>query len=238
MMLEIDDIHVYYGRVHVIRGVSFKIKEGETVFIIGPNGAGKTTILNTTCGILHPRTGSIKFQGERIDQMSPSTIAKKGIIMVPQGRRLFNDQSVIDNLRLGYYTRLKDKDFDSCAETVLNTFPVLKGRENQLAGTLSGGEQQMLAIGRAMMAKPRLLLCDEMSLGLAPLVVEVVFDSLARLQATGITILIVEQMVWKAFEIASRGYILTLGKISLEGDTKTLVHDARVKEVYLPAAER
>jgi branched-chain amino acid transport system ATP-binding protein len=232
-MLEVENIYVYHGKVQVIKGVSFQVHEGETVFIIGPNGSGKTTCLNTICGIFHPSAGVIKFCGERIDAMKPHVIARKSIALVPQGRRLFPDQTVTDNLRLGYITRSRDRDFDRSVGAFFDLFPILKERRNQLAGTMSGGEQQMLAIGRALMAKPKLLLCDELSLGLAPLVVDAVFESLVKLQSFKTTMLIVEQFATKVFEIASRGYIMTLGEIILGGDTETMSQDEIVKKAYL-----
>ena len=232
-MLEIENIQVYHGKVQVINGVSLHVEEGETVFIIGPNGAGKTTCLNTVCGIFHPSTGSIKFCDESIEHMKPHTIARKGIALVPQERRLFDDQTVIDNLRLGYTTRSRDKDFDRTVEVAFNLFPILKERRHQLSGTMSGGEMQMLAIGRALMAKPKLLLCDELSLGLAPLIVDVVFESMTKLQGLGTTMLIVEQFASRVFEIASRGYIMTLGEIVFQGDTETMHQDDRVRKAYL-----
>jgi branched-chain amino acid transport system ATP-binding protein len=232
-MLKVENIHVYHGEVHVIKGVSFQVNEGETVFMLGPNGSGKTTCLNTICGLSHPRKGSIEFFGENIERMKPHLIARKGVALVPQGRRLFADQTVMDNLRLGYISRSRDKDFDRSVEIVFDIFPVLRARCHQLCGTLSGGEQQMLAIARAIMAKPKLLLSDEVSLGLAPLVVENVFDSLKKLQGLGTTIVVVEQLATMVFEIASRGYIIVLGEVVLEGDTETMCQDASVRKAYL-----
>ena len=232
-MLKVENIQVYHGKVHVVKSVSLHVEEKETVFIIGPNGSGKTTCLNTVCGIFHPVSGNMEFCGERIDHMKPHIIARKGIALVPQERRLFDDQTVMDNLRLGYVTRSRDKDFDRTVKTALDLFPLLKERSRQLAGTLSGGEQQMLAIGRALMAKPKLLLCDELSLGLAPMVVDAVFESVRKLQNLGTTILIVEQFATKVFEIASRGYVMTLGKIVLHGDTETMLKDEAIRKAYL-----
>lgn len=232
-MLDVKHIQVYHGKVHVIKGVSLRVNEKEMVFIIGPNGSGKTTCLGAVCGIFRISGGSVSFCGERIDQMKLHTLVRKGISLVPQGRRLFVDQDIVDNLRLGYLSRSGDKDFDRVVEFVFDLFPVLRDRRNQLAGTLSGGEQQMLSIGRAIMAKPKLLLCDELSLGLAPLMVEAVFDSLLKLQDLGSTMLIVEQLATKVFEVASRGYVLTMGEIILEGDTKTMIQDERVRKAYL-----
>jgi len=232
-MLEIENIHVYHGKVQVIRGVSLHVEEAETVFIIGPNGSGKTTCLNTVCGIFHPSAGTIKFYNERIDHRKPHIIARKGIALVSQERRLFADQTVMDNLRLGYITRSRDKDFDITVEAAFDLFPILKERRPQLAGTMSGGEQQMLAIGRALMAKPKLLLCDELSLGLAPLIVDAVFESMTKLQSLGTTMLIVEQFTTRVFEIASRGYVMTLGEVLFQGGTETMLQDDRVKKAYL-----
>jgi len=232
-MLEIKNIQVYHGKVQVIKGVSLHVMQGETAFIIGPNGAGKTTCLNTICGVFYPFAGEINFLGERIDHLKPHIVVRKGIALVPQGRRLFADQTVMDNLRLGYIVRSGDKDFDTSIQTVFDLFPILKERHRQLAGTMSGGEQQMLAIGRALMAKPKLLLCDELSFGLAPLMVDSVFESMAKLQGLGTSILIVEQFATKVFEIASRGYIMVLGEIFSQGSTETMLKDERVKKAYL-----
>jgi branched-chain amino acid transport system ATP-binding protein len=234
-MLEIKNIQVYHGKVQVIKRVSLNVLQGETVFIIGPNGAGKTTCLNTICGVFYPFAGEIKFLGERIDHMKPHIVVRRGIALVPQGRRLFADQTVMDNLRLGYIVRSGDKDFDASVQTIFDLFPILKERRRQLAGTMSGGEQQMLAIGRALMAKPKLLLCDELSLGLAPLMVDSVFESMAKLQGLGTSILVVEQFATKVFEIASRGYIMVLGEIFFQGGTETMLEDERVKKAYLTA---
>jgi branched-chain amino acid transport system ATP-binding protein len=233
MLLEVENIRVYLGKVEVIKGVSLKVEEGETVFIIGPNGSGKTTCLSTICGLYSPSEGSIKFCDERIDKVKPHLVARKGIGLIPQGRRLFADQTVVDNLRLGYIPRSRERDFDRDVELVFTLFPILKERESQLAGTLSGGEQQMLAIGRTIVAKPKLLLCDELSLGLAPLVVEIVFDSLSKLRDLGTTILIVEQLVVQVLEIAKRGYIMSQGKFIFEGDVAAMHQDERVRKAYL-----
>jgi branched-chain amino acid transport system ATP-binding protein len=220
--------------VCAVAGVSLKVNEGEIVSVIGANGAGKTTVLSTICGLLHPRSGRIKFLGEYIDQKSPHNIARGGIAMVPQGRRLFGDQNTMDNLRLGAYTRPKDADYRRNLEAVLSLFPVLKEREHQLASTLSGGEQQMLAIGRAMMAHPKLMLLDEPSMGLAPMVVDAVFDLIPKLNAMGTTILLVEQMAWKSFDVSSRAYVLNLGCVVMGGDVETLRSDAAIRAAYLP----
>jgi branched-chain amino acid transport system ATP-binding protein len=232
-MLDVKNIQVYHGKVQVIKGISLHVNEREMVFMIGPNGSGKTTCLHTICGVCRASAGTIIFCGEHIERIKRHVVPRKGIGLIPQGRRVFSDQNIMDNLRLGYLCRSGDKDFNTVAEFVFDLFPVLKDRRHQLAGTLSGGEQQMLAIGRSIMAKPKLLLCDELSLGLAPLVVELVFDSLLKLQGLETAMLIVEQMATKVFEVASRGYVLTLGKIILEGNTETMTKDERIKKAYL-----
>lgn len=232
-MLEVENIQVYRGKVLVMKDVSFQIKEGETVFLIGPNGAGKTTCMETISGIVQTSTGRILFLKERIDCVKPHIIARKGLTLVPQGRRLFADQNVLDNLRLGHIVRAKDRDFAKSVEMVFNLFPVLEDRKYQVAGTMSGGEQQMLAIARSLMAKPRLLLCDELSLGLAPLMVDLVFEKLGELRNLGTSMLIVEQFTTKVFKIASRGYLMRLGEIYLQGDTETMLHDKRIRGAYL-----
>lgn len=233
MLLKFQKVQVFLGKIKIIKEVSFSIEEKETVFIIGPNGSGKTTSLYTICGVHHPAEGTIEFMGERIDAFAPHVIVRKGIGIIPQGRRLFADQTILDNLRLGYISRAGEKQFDKNAEFVFGLFPILRDRKEQLAGTLSGGEQQMLAFARTMMVQPRLLLCDELSSGLAPKVVELVFETLTKLQDLGTTILIVEQLADKVFDISSRGYIMTQGQIIYEGSTETLRQDERVKKAYL-----
>jgi branched-chain amino acid transport system ATP-binding protein len=233
VLLKLENVQVFLGKIKILKDVSFSILEKETVFIIGPNGSGKTTCLNTICGIHRPASGRIEFMGEPIDDLAPHVIVRKGIGIIPQGRRLFADQTIMDNLRLGYISRSHEKQFDKNVEFVFGLFPILRDRMEQLAGTLSGGEQQMLAFARTMMAQPRLLLCDELSSGLAPKVVELVFETLVKLQALGTTILIVEQLADKVFDISSRGYIMTQGQIIYEGNTDTLRHDERVKKAYL-----
>jgi len=232
-MLEVQDIQVYRGKVLVMKDVSFQVKAGETVFLIGPNGAGKTTCMESISGIVQTSSGRIRFLEERIDCLKPHIIARKGLVLIPQGRRLFADQNVLDNLRLGHIVRAKDRDFTKSVEMVFNLFPILEDRKYQVAGTMSGGEQQMLAIARSLMAKPKLLLCDELSLGLAPLMVDLVFEKLGELRTLGTSMLIVEQFTTKVFEIASRGYVMRLGEIYLQGDTEMMLHDKRIRGAYL-----
>lgn len=233
-MLEVDKVSASYGDLQVLWDVSLKVEEGELVVLLGPNGAGKTTLLKTIIGLLRPKSGSISFLGRRIDSLSPADIIKLGISIVPEGRRLFPHMTVKENLELGAYAskeareRIKDH-----LEFVYNLFPILKERENQLAGSFSGGEQQMLAIARALMTKPKLLMLDEPSLGLAPKVVLRVFDVIKKIKEEGITILLVEQNVRQALEIADRGYVLENGRIVLEGSSRDLLKEEHIRKTYL-----
>ncbi len=232
-MLTINDINVFYGAIHAIKGVSLEVNEGEIVTLIGANGAGKSTILRTISGLLKPKTGSIQFEGQEIAGMPAHEIVKTGISQVPEGRRIFAEMSVLENLELGAFTR-KDKDgIKADMELVFERFPRLKERIGQLAGTLSGGEQQMLAMGRALMSRPRLLLLDEPSMGLAPLLIKEIFTIIQDINKTGTTVLLVEQNANMALSIAHRAYVLETGRITLSGDAKELAASDEVRKAYL-----
>jgi branched-chain amino acid transport system ATP-binding protein len=231
-LLEVNDINVYYGSIHAIKGISFEVNEGEIVTLIGANGAGKSTTLNTISGLLRPRSGDIMFDGESLLHVPAHKTINKGIALCPEGRRVFLNMSVRDNLEMGAYTR-SDAEAKETIETVFERFPRLKERENQSAGTLSGGEQQMLAMGRAMMSRPRLLMLDEPSMGLAPILVDEIFDIIKVLHESGTTILLVEQNAKMALGIADRAYVLETGKISMSGDAHELANDDRVRKAYL-----
>ena len=230
-MLKIDDIHVYYGAIHAIKGVSFEVGEGEIVALIGANGAGKSTILKTVSGLMHPRSGNISFCGENIAHMDAYKLLRHGLAHVPEGRRIFQQMTVQDNLEMGAFIH-KEVNKDDL-ERVFNYFPRLKERRKQIAGTLSGGEQQMLAIARAMMSKPRLLMLDEPSMGLAPILIDQIFEIIKQLHADGTTILLVEQNASKALEIADRAYVLETGKVILSGTGQELASSDEVKKAYL-----
>lgn len=232
-MLTVNDINVFYGAIHAIKGVSLEVNEGEIVTLIGANGAGKSTILRTISGLLKPKTGSIQFEGQEIAGMPAHEIVKTGISQVPEGRRIFAEMSVLENLELGAFTR-KDKDgIKADMELVFERFPRLKERIGQLAGTLSGGEQQMLAMGRALMSRPRLLLLDEPSMGLAPLLIKEIFAIIQDINKTGTTVLLVEQNANMALSIAHRAYVLETGRITLNGDAKELAASDEVRKAYL-----
>lgn len=232
-MLTVNDINVFYGAIHAIKGVSLEVNEGEIVTLIGANGAGKSTILRTISGLLKPKTGSIRFEGQEIAGMPAHEIVKTGISQVPEGRRIFAEMSVLENLELGAFTR-KDKDgIKADMELVFERFPRLKERIGQLAGTLSGGEQQMLAMGRALMSRPRLLLLDEPSMGLAPLLIKEIFAIIQDINKTGTTVLLVEQNANMALSIAHRAYVLETGRITLSGDAKELAASDEVRKAYL-----
>ena len=232
-MLTVNDINVFYGAIHAIKGVSLEVNEGEIVTLIGANGAGKSTILRTISGLLKPKTGSIQFEGQEIAGMPAHEIVKTGISQVPEGRRVFAEMSVLENLELGAFTR-KDKDgIKADMELVFERFPRLKERIDQLAGTLSGGEQQMLAMGRALMSRPRLLLLDEPSMGLAPLLIKEIFAIIQDINKTGTTVLLVEQNANMALSIAHRAYVLETGRITLSGDAKELAASDEVRKAYL-----
>lgn len=232
-MLTINDINVFYGAIHAIKGVSLEVNEGEIVTLIGANGAGKSTILRTISGLLKPKTGSIQFEGQEIAGMPAHEIVKTGISQVPEGRRIFAEMSVLENLELGAFTR-KDKDgIKADMELVFERFPRLKERIGQMASTLSGGEQQMLAMGRALMSRPRLLLLDEPSMGLAPLLIKEIFAIIQDINKTGTTVLLVEQNANMALSIAHRAYVLETGRITLSGDAKELAASDEVRKAYL-----
>lgn len=235
-MLRIRNLKCYYGRIMAVKGVSLSVKAGELITLIGANGAGKTTLLSAVCGLLPGWDGEIDFEKKSLKNADPPEIVRKGISMVPEGRQIFPPLSVLDNLKLGAYTMYRkglDKEAAEDMETIMDMFPILRERSSQAAGTLSGGEQQMLAIGRALMARPKLLLLDEPSMGLAPLVVEKILDTLISLKQNGLTILLIEQNAHAALQIADRGYVLETGKIVLEGQASDLLNDAEVKRAYL-----
>jgi len=231
-LLKVDDIHVYYGAIHAIKGVSFEVNEGEIVTLIGANGAGKSTTLNTVAGLLRPRSGSITFDGKNLAAIPANKTVSLGMALCPEGRRIFQQMTVRENLEMGGFTRPKT-EIPVSMEEMFQRFPRLKEREKQIAGTLSGGEQQMLAIARAMMSKPRLLMLDEPSMGLAPILVEQIFDIIKELHAAGVTILLVEQNAQMALSIADRAYVLETGKVSKTGPADELLHDDDVRKAYL-----
>ena len=231
-LLKVDDIHVYYGSIHAIKGISFEVREGEIVTLIGANGAGKSTTLNTVSGLLRPRSGLITFEGKSIVGIGASKVVALGMALCPEGRRVFQQMTVRENLEMGGFCRQKE-EIPASLENVYMRFPRLKEREKQVAGTLSGGEQQMLAMGRALMSKPKLLMLDEPSMGLAPILVEQIFDIIAELHAAGTTILLVEQNAQMALSVADRAYVLGTGKITISGDAKDVLADDRVRAAYL-----
>nr|WP_092074561.1 ABC transporter ATP-binding protein [Dendrosporobacter quercicolus]NSL49046.1 ABC transporter ATP-binding protein [Dendrosporobacter quercicolus DSM 1736]SDN01657.1 branched-chain amino acid transport system ATP-binding protein [Dendrosporobacter quercicolus] len=232
-MLKIDKINVYYGAIHAIKGISLEVNQGQIVTLIGANGAGKSTILRTISGLLKPKDGSIHFEGKSIAGIPAQNIVKLGVSQVPEGRRVFADMTVLENLELGAYVRSDKKGIQEDMETVFQRFPRLKERVAQLAGTLSGGEQQMLAMGRALMSRPRLLLLDEPSMGLAPLLVKEIFSIIKDINATGTTILLVEQNANMALSIANQAYVLETGRITLAGSAKELAASEEVRKAYL-----
>jgi branched-chain amino acid transport system ATP-binding protein len=232
-ILEVENIHTYYGNIHALKGVSLSVEQGEIVTLIGGNGAGKTTTLRTICGLLKPRQGAIRFNGEDILCYKAHEIVFKGVAMVPEGRGIFARLSVAENLEMGAYTRNKGAEQANDLERVFGLFPRLKERRTQTAGTLSGGEQQMLATGRALMAHPRLLLMDEPSMGLAPVLVESIFDTIIQINKEGTTILLVEQNALMALSVASRGYVLQTGEIVLQDNSEALKNNKMVQKSYL-----
>ena len=231
-LLKVDDIHVYYGAIHAIKGVSFEVNEGEIVTLIGANGAGKSTTLNTVAGLLRPRSGMITFDGKNLASVAAHQTVSLGMALCPEGRRIFQQMTVRENLEMGGFTR-PPAEIPASMEEMFQRFPRLKEREKQIAGTLSGGEQQMLAIARAMMSKPRLLMLDEPSMGLAPILVEQIFDIIKELHAAGVTILLVEQNAQMALSIADRAYVLETGTVSKTGPADELLHDDAVRKAYL-----
>jgi len=232
MLLKVNDINVYYGAIHAIKGVSFEVNEGEIVTLIGANGAGKSTTLKTVSGILRSKTGSIEFEGNDISKLPPHKLPAMGIAHVPEGRRIFHQLTTKENLEMGAYTRPMS-EVKSSMEDVFNRFPRLRERQNQVAGTLSGGEQQMLAMGRALMCRPKLMMLDEPSMGLSPLLVQQIFDIIKELNAAGTTILLVEQNAKMALSIADRAYVLETGKVVMSGDAEEMLSDESVKKAYL-----
>ena len=231
-ILKVEDINVYYGSIHAIKGVSFEVNEGETVTLIGANGAGKSTTLNTISGLLHSKTGSVTFMGENLAKVPAHKIVSKGLAMVPEGRRVFLQMTVEENLEMGAFTQ-PNAGVDADLEKVFDQFPRLKERRKQIAGTLSGGEQQMLAMGRALMSHPTLLMLDEPSMGLAPILVEQIFDIIKDLHKAGTTILLVEQNAQAALSVADRGYVLETGRIVTSGTGHELLESPAIKKAYL-----
>jgi len=231
-LLKIDNIHVFYGAIHAIKGVSFEVNEDEIVTLIGANGAGKSTTLNTIAGLLKPRSGSVTFDGKNLNAVRASDVVSRGLALCPEGRRIFQQMTVRENLEMGGYTR-PDKEIPDSIDEMFQRFPRLKERHKQIAGTLSGGEQQMLAMARALMSKPRLLMLDEPSMGLAPILVEQIFDIIKELHGSGTTILLVEQNAQMALSVADRAYVLETGKVTMSGDAKELLHNDAVRKAYL-----
>lgn len=233
MLLEVKDMNVYYGVIHAIKNVSFEVNEGEIVALIGANGAGKTSIMHTISGLIHTEGGSIQFDNHDITKLSAHKIPDLGLVQVPEGRHVFTEMTVLENLEMGAYLR-KDKDeIAKDLQKVFSRFPRLEERKSQLAGTLSGGEQQMLAMGRALMAKPKLLLLDEPSMGLSPILVNEIFDIIQKINKDGVTVLLVEQNANKALSIANRAYVLETGNITISGDATEVANNPKVKEAYL-----
>jgi branched-chain amino acid transport system ATP-binding protein len=231
-MLVMNDVHTYYGHIHALKGISLSVEKGEIVTLIGANGAGKTTTLKTINGLLHPRTGTVIFEGRDISRTPAHELVRTGIGQAPEGRRIFSRMTVVENLKMGAFTR-NPKNVDPDIDRVFALFPRLRERTHQLGGTLSGGEQQMLAIGRALMSEPRVLLLDEPSLGLAPILVQQVFQTIKEINAQGTTILLVEQNALQALSIAHRGYVLQTGEVVLTGEASSLIKNEMVRKAYL-----
>ncbi len=232
-MLEVTDLHVYYGEIHALKGISFRVAQGEIVTLIGGNGAGKSTTMRAISGLIRPKRGDIHFEGNKVSGLKGHEVAARGIAQSPEGRRIFPRMTVTENLELGAYMRNDKAEIAADMERVFDLFPRLKERVTQKSGTLSGGEQQMLAMGRALMAQPRLLLLDEPSMGLAPVLVDVVFDTIRKVNDQGTTVLLVEQNALVALNIADHGYVLETGLITLEGPAKELAHNDEVRKAYL-----
>ncbi|GFI01374.1 MAG: ABC transporter ATP-binding protein [Lachnospiraceae bacterium] len=232
-MLEIKDLEVYYGMIQAIKGISFEVNEGEVIALIGANGAGKTTILHTITGLLEAKQGKVSFDGKDITKVPAHKIVSMGMAHVPEGRRVFANLSVLQNLKMGAYTRKDKNEIEETLKTVYKRFPRLEERQNQLAGTLSGGEQQMLAMGRALMSHPRIILMDEPSMGLSPIFVNEIFDIIKEVSAGGTTVLLVEQNAKKALSISDRAYVLETGKIVLSGNADDLLNNDSIKKAYL-----
>ncbi len=232
-LLEVKDIKVYYGVIQALKGISFEVGEGEVVALIGANGAGKTTTLHTVTGLLHAKAGSIVYDGKDITHVPAHKIVSMGMAHVPEGRRVFANMTVLQNLRMGAFTRNDKAEIEETIQAVYRRFPRLEERKNQVAGTLSGGEQQMLAMGRALMSKPRIILMDEPSMGLSPIFVNEIFDIIQKVSESGTTVLLVEQNARKALSIADRAYVLETGTISMEGNADDLLHNEAVQKAYL-----
>ncbi|NTU54614.1 MAG: ABC transporter ATP-binding protein [Anaerolineales bacterium] len=232
-LLEVENLHTYYGHIHALKGISLTVEKGEIVTLIGGNGAGKTTTLRTISGMLKPREGWVKLNGENLGKFKANEIVYKGIAMVPEGRRVFARLTVKENLEMGAFSLNSREKQDSNMERIFNLFPRLRDRRSQLAGTLSGGEQQMLATGRALMANPSLLLMDEPSMGLAPVLVELIFDTIQQINKEGVTVLLVEQNALMALGVANRGYVLQTGEIVLSDDAQKLRKDTSIQKAYL-----
>jgi len=232
VMLRLDNVHTYYGHIHALQGITMEVHRGEVVTLIGSNGAGKTTTLKTISGLLHPREGSVTFEGADISRTAAHSLVKLGIGHAPEGRRIFSRLTVLENLQMGAFTR-DQKGLDPDLDRVFHLFPRLKERVGQQGGTLSGGEQQMLAIGRALMSAPRLLLLDEPSLGLAPILIQQIFSIIKEISQQGTTVVLVEQNASQALRIANRGYVLQTGSVALSGDSAALSEDEHVRKLYL-----
>jgi branched-chain amino acid transport system ATP-binding protein len=232
-LLSVRDVHTYYGNIHALKGISLDVRRGEIVTLIGSNGAGKSTLLRTISGLLRPRIGRIALDGKRIERLAPHAIVKLGVCQAPEGRRIFSRMTVLENLEMGAFTRSDAAGIAEDLERVFTLFPRLKERVAQIAGTLSGGEQQMLAIGRALMSRPSVLLLDEPSMGLAPILVETIFGVIREINRSGTTILLVEQNALMALSVASRGYVLQTGEIVLADDAASLAADPTVRRAYL-----
>jgi branched-chain amino acid transport system ATP-binding protein len=232
-VLKVENLVAGYGSITALKGISLHVEKGEIATLIGANGAGKTTLLNTISGLIPAREGTITFDGEDITRLPSDKIVRKGIVQVPEGRQIFSELSVLDNLKMGAYVRDKKDDYTPELERAFATFPVLKERMHQKGGSLSGGEQQMLAVARALMSKPKLLLLDEPSMGLAPVIVEEIFRTIEEINKQGMTILLIEQDAMLALKVADRAYVIETGTVALEGKASDLIHDERVRDVYL-----
>lgn len=232
-MLKVNNLEVSYGSVQALKGISLEVKKGEVVTLIGSNGAGKSTLLKTISGLVSPQAGTIFFEGKEVTNLSPDKIVSLGIAHVPEGRRIFTNMTVLENLRIGAYQRKDKENINKDMDEIFGLFPILKERKEQMAGTLSGGEQQMLALSRALLSKPKLIILDEPSLGLAPVMVDTVFDVIDEIRKTGITILLVEQNANLALESSERAYVLETGKIKIAGQSKDLLEDEKIIEAYL-----
>lgn len=232
-MLELKDVHSYYGQIHALKGISLEVKQGEIVALIGSNGAGKSTTIRTIAGLIHPRHGEVWLEGQRIDHLPAHRIVTRGVGQAPEGRWIFPKLTVMENLEMGAFARNDQAGIKADIERAFELFPRLRERRSQLGGTLSGGEQQMLAIGRALMANPRLLMLDEPSMGLAPILVDAIFEKIIEINLQGITILLVEQNALMALDVAARGYVLQTGQIILQDDAKSLRDNEMVRKAYL-----